>query len=303
MKTKPKIIVIVGPTASGKSDLAVSVAKKIKAKSRTGEKIVGAEVISADSRQVYRGLDIGTGKITRREMKGVPHHLLDVADPKRKFSVAQFVKLANKAVAEILKKEKMPIICGGTGFYIQALVDGVILPDVPPNYSLRKKLEKKSCEELFAELKKKDPSRAKTIDKNNKVRIIRALEIIEEVGSVPKINQWKDGGKFDPIFIGIKTDPSKLREKIRARVLKRMKLGMVAEAMRLHKNELSFKRMRELGLEYKYLADLLEKKISHAEFIEILTQKDWQYAKRQMTWFKKDKRIRWLTPAQAKKFI
>jgi tRNA dimethylallyltransferase len=126
---KPRVLVIVGPTATGKSDLAVRLAKKFK-----------GEIISADSRQVYAGLDIGTGKITKAEMKGVPHYLLDVANPKKKFSVVKYVELAEKAIQEIVNKGKLPIIVGGTGFYIEALVDGVVLPDVPPDNKLRKKL-------------------------------------------------------------------------------------------------------------------------------------------------------------------
>src|SRR3989344_110021 len=126
MESRPKILVIVGPTTSGKSALAVRVAKQF-----------GGEVISADSRQVYRGLDIGSGKITVEEMRGVPHHLLDIADPREQFSVAEYQKLAGKKVDEILARKKLPIICGGTGLYIRALVDNLVLPPAPPNPALR----------------------------------------------------------------------------------------------------------------------------------------------------------------------
>ncbi len=165
--SKPKIIVIPGPTASGKSNLAVKLAKKF-----------NGEIISADSRQVYKGLDIGSGKITKKEMRGVPHYLLDVASPKRTFTVSQYQKLAKKALEKILAKNKLPIVCGGTGFYIDALIYNYNLPAIPPQPKLRKQLEQKSTEELFEQLKKIDLKRAENIDKNNRRRIIRALEII-----------------------------------------------------------------------------------------------------------------------------
>ena len=158
MKQKlPKLIVILGQTATGKSGLAIKLAKKF-----------SGEIISADSRQVYKGMDIGTGKVTKKEMKGVPHYLLGVASPKRYFTVIQYKKLAMRAINKILKKGKLPILCGGTGFYIQAVVDGIVIPEVSPDWKLRKKLEKKSKKELFKILKELDSKRAKTIDKNNK---------------------------------------------------------------------------------------------------------------------------------------
>ena len=151
-----KLIVILGPTASGKSELAVKLAKKF-----------NCEIISADSRQVYRRMDIGTGKVTKKEMQGIPHYLLDVANPKRRFTVAQYRRLALGAIDKIFKKNKVPILCGGTGFYIQAVVDGILIPGVPPDWKLRKKIEKKSSKELYLMLKKIDPGRAKTIEKGN----------------------------------------------------------------------------------------------------------------------------------------
>ena len=143
--SKPKILVIVGPTAVGKSDMAVFLAKKIK-----------GEVISADSRQVYKGLDIGTGKITKKEMQKIPHHLLDVEDPKKTFNADKFLKLAKEKIKGILKREKVPIICGGTGFYINLLTENIKLPSVKPNKKLREKLQKESLEKLVSILEKID---------------------------------------------------------------------------------------------------------------------------------------------------
>ncbi|HEY4512448.1 MAG TPA: tRNA (adenosine(37)-N6)-dimethylallyltransferase MiaA [Candidatus Paceibacterota bacterium] len=281
---KPKIVAIVGPTASGKSDLAVVVAKKF-----------NGEVISADSRQVYKGLDIGTGKITKKEMRGVPHHLLDVANPKTQFSVDKYKELADKAITNILAKGRIPILCGGTGFYVDAVAKNISLPNVPPNPKLRKILAKKSASTLFTMLRKLDPNRAKSIQKENKVRLIRALEICKSIGHVPHL-EVEPPSKYEVLYIGILWKPRIHKEKIRARLLKRMNKGMIAEAKRLHKQGLSWKRMHALGLEYHYLALYLQKQISKNEMIEKLNSSIWHYAKRQMTWFKRNKDIVWMDP-------
>lgn len=277
-KEKNAILIIVGPTASGKSSLAVRLAKKI-----------NGEIISADSRQVYRGLNIGTGKITKREMDGVPHYLLDVADPEKQFTASDFVRLARQAIEHIRKRKKLPIIVGGTGFYIDALVGKIFLPPVPPNQSLRQKLEKKTTEELFKLLKQKDARRARTIDRHNKIRLIRALEIVEKIGEVPppvKIN----GLNSRLIFIGLK--PSDLEERIYKRLIERFE-GMIEEGKKLHKKGLSYKRMFELGLEYRYIAMFLKGEIKKSEMLAELFNKIRQYSKRQMTWFKHNKKIKW----------
>jgi len=301
-----KILVIVGPTASGKSDLAVRLAQRF-----------NGEVVSADSRQVYKGLDIGTGKITVVEMQGVQHHLLDVASPLRKFTVERYKKLAAKAIADIAKRGKVPIICGGTGFYIDALVDGVEFPNVSPNPKLRAELAKLGAQDptvLLARLAKLDPERAAGIDPHNLRRIIRAIEIATELGKVPKISTdqnstVKTTSPYDPLFIGINPDPETLRTKIQTRLIDRIeKHGMIEEAQKLHDGTiskatgttesagatpLSWKRMEELGLEYRYLALFLQGKITRAEMIKRLGFEIWHYAKRQLTWFKRNKRIQW----------
>ncbi|MDP6527839.1 MAG: tRNA (adenosine(37)-N6)-dimethylallyltransferase MiaA [Candidatus Pacebacteria bacterium] len=280
-KKREKIVVVVGPTSSGKSDLAVLIAKKF-----------NGEVISADSRQVYKGLDIGTGKITKREMKGVKHHLLDVVSPKKVFTVVDFKEKAEKAIENIAKGGKIPIVAGGTGFYIQALIDDINFPPVKANKTLRDALRKKSIKELHEELSKLDPDRAENIDSKNKVRLIRAIEIAKSVGRVPKISK---NNNYDVLIIGIEVDPKKLRERIKARLKKRIKVGMVKEARNLHERGLTYKRMEELGLEYRYLALFLKGEISKEEMFDRLETKIWQYSKRQNTWFRKDKRIIWLS--------
>ncbi len=278
---KQKIIVVCGPTATGKSDYAVDLAKK-----------VGGEIISADSRQVYRGLDIGSGKITKREMKGIPHHLLDVADPKRVFSVSQYQALATKAITDIAKHGKVPIVCGGTGFYIDAIVSGTVFPAVKPNRALREKLQKEPIEVLAKKLQKLDPKRFALIDAKNKVRLIRAIEIATELGSVPEL---KKNSQYDIVWHYLDFPDEVLKKRIHDRLLKRIKAGMVKEVEQLHKNGVSWKRLEALGLEYRYLALFLQKKpfgsaqdkLSKEAILNELERAIWQYAKRQRTWFKK----------------
>lgn len=291
MSEKNKIIVILGPTASGKSDVAVSLAKKFK-----------GEVISADSRQVYKGLDIGTGKITKKEMKGIPHYLLDVAFPKKRFTASEFKNFSEKAIVKIIKNKKVPIICGGTGFYIDALLGEKQIPKVPPNPELRKKLEKKSAEEFFKVLKKLDPERAKNIDAKNPRRLIRAIEICKVLRKVPKFELRSMN--YEVCKIGIKIPDEELKKRINKRIDKWFRQGLIKEVRNLHKKGLSWKRMSELGLEYKivsnFLRSPLRSKVSKAPFDTLqlkkeMAEKTWQYAKRQKTWFKKDKNIVWFT--------
>lgn len=286
---KRKMLVIVGPTASGKSDLAVRLAKKW-----------NGEVVSADSRQVYRSLDIGTGKITKQEMRGVPHHLIDVASPTKTFTVAQYKKLADKSIGRIWSRGKLPIVCGGTGFYVRAVIDNLIIPEVPPNKKLREYLDKKPVSELFAMLKKLDPRRAGEIDSKNPRRLIRAIEIAKHLGKVPAltIRQRKD---CDILEIGIAINNDELKTRIKKRLFSRIKHGMIDEAKRLYKQGLSLRRMNDLGLEYRYLAKYLNGEISKKEMVIKLEKEIWQYAKRQRTWFKKDKRIRWHMLSDKKK--
>jgi tRNA dimethylallyltransferase len=287
---KPRLLVICGPTATGKSDLAVMLAKKF-----------SGEIISADSRQVYKGLNIGTGKITTKEMAGIPHYLLDVASPRTKFSVVNYVDKSEKAIDEIFRKNKTPILVGGTGFYIEALIDGVVLPDVPPDQKLRANLLRKTSVELVRMLTRLDPKRAAAIDPHNIRRLIRAIEIAKALGKVPKVKKHKP--HFKPLIIGLNLESAELRSKIHTRLLKRLDQGMIEEVRKLHKAGLSWKRMNELGLEYRYVALFLQKKISKEEMVTKLETEIWHYAKRQITWFKRDKRIKWFSPANLTEMI
>ncbi len=285
-KKETKIIVVLGQTATGKSDLAVHLAKKFR-----------GEVISADSRQVYKGMDIGTGKITKKEMKGVPHHLLDVLNPKNVFSVADFQKLALHKIREISKHGKVPIIAGGTGFYIDSILYDVEYPSVKTDKNLRKQLSKKPAAILFKILKRLDPRRAKEIDQHNPRRLIRAIELAKFFGQVPIVTK-NPRKEYEVLKIGVRLHPEILKAKIKYRLLKRINKGMLKEVSKLHENGLSWKRMRELGLEYKYISLFLEKKINRSEMIEALATAIWRYAKRQMTWFKRDPDIKWFDPSK-----
>ncbi|HEX9722562.1 MAG TPA: tRNA (adenosine(37)-N6)-dimethylallyltransferase MiaA [Candidatus Paceibacterota bacterium] len=293
------LIVIVGPTASGKSDLGVALAQKF-----------AGEVVSADSRQVYRGLDIGSGKITKKEMLGVPHHLLSVASPKRKFSVAQYQKLAQKAIRDIQKRGKLPILVGGTPFYVYAAADGSLFPEVKPNPKLRAELEKLSTEQLLAKLKKLDPERVSTLQQSsgqdkNKRRLIRALEIVITTGKpVPKLRMGENGFRPDLLMIGVKRSPEELKQRIHDRLLERLKHGMINEVDHLHDAGLSWKRLEEFGLEYRDVAKYLQGKISKKEMIENIQKESEDFARRQMVWFKKDPRIHWVSSyPEAKKLV
>ncbi|MBI3638545.1 tRNA (adenosine(37)-N6)-dimethylallyltransferase MiaA [Candidatus Wolfebacteria bacterium] len=300
-----KIIVILGPTASGKSDLAVRVARRF-----------DGEVISADSRQVYKGLDIGSGKVPRDKKnpksyipnskfyfyKGIRHHLLDVASPKQVFSVSQYQKLASKAIKDIIKRKKIPIICGGTGFYIDSLIYDYKLPEVKPDKKIRAELEKKSTEELFKQLKKLDPRRAKNIDRCNRRRLIRALEICLTTGKPTpspadiRANQHVYQRKLASILkIGVKKPPEELKKMIYKRLIKRLNIGMIKEVKNLHeKQKISWKRLDDLGLEYRYVSRYLHGLIIKKEMIDSIQKESEKYAKRQMTWFKRDKNIIWI---------
>ena len=294
------LVVIVGPTSSGKSALAVQLAKKFH-----------GEIISADSRQVYKGLDIGSGKITQKERMGILHHLLDVASPKRRFTVSDYQKLAGKAILDIQKRNKLPFLVGGSPFYIYAVVDGWTIPEAKPNPLLRKTLEKLSAQELFLKLKKFDPERARTIERKNKRRLIRALEIVLTTGKpVPPMQKnvitttpWCNN---EYVFIGIKKSPQELKKLIAQRLEKRLRgrNNMIAEVQKLYHSGLSWKRLEEFGLEYRYIAQYLQGKLTLNEMKEKLQKASIDFSRRQMSWFKKDKRIHWIeNTLQAEKLL
>lgn len=284
-KSIPNLVAVVGPTASGKSALGVTLAQSL-----------GGEIISADSRQVYHGMDIGTGKVTISEMAGIPHHLLDVADPRDTYTVAHFVHDARDAITLIQSRNKLPIVVGGTGQYIDTLLDNISLPAVPANTALRATLAGKSTEELFEILTAKDPIRAASIDRRNPRRLERAIEISEALGSVPPLAPVES--PYNVLYIGIDLPKEELNARIAKRLSERLGTGMIEEVRNLHdKAGLSWERLESLGLEYRFIARHLQGHLTRQEMESLLLQAIVNYASRQMTWFRRNKRIHWVKTA------
>ncbi|MCA9360285.1 tRNA (adenosine(37)-N6)-dimethylallyltransferase MiaA [Candidatus Nomurabacteria bacterium] len=287
---KPKAIAVVGPTASGKTSLSIQLAKRF-----------NGEVISADSRQVYTGLDLGTGKVTVEEMDGVPHHLLDIMDPKGVYNAAEFELDATTAILDIHSRGRVPIIAGGTFFYLDMLRGKHQVASVPPDNNFRLTLASCTTPELFEKLKELDISRAETIDEHNRPRLIRALEIINTLGHVPKVE--KNESPYDWLVIGVDIDKVRLHANIHTRLAERLSAGMIDEVCELHKNGLTYERMHELGLEYRYIAMYLEQKLKYEVMVKDLEIKIRQYAKRQMTWLRRDDEIEWFKPTKPEKIF
>lgn len=286
MSKDRKIIIIVGPTASGKSALGVALAKKF-----------GGEIISADSRQIYRGLEISSGAVNKKEAGGIPHHLLGVANPKKTFTVSEYKKLARKKMEEIWGRNKLPILVGGTGLYIRAAVDGLVIPEVKPNPKLRRELEKKSVSELSLILKKKDVRRWREIDRKNPRRLIRAIEIATALGKVPAIRMNPLAAEV--LFLGIRKEGKMLESAIGKRVSKMIQEGLIAETKKLAEIGVPERKIREFGFEYSNTLDFIGGKIgSKPELIDRIVKSTLDYAKRQMTWFGKDERIIWVRNKQ-----
>lgn len=301
MKNKlPKIIVVSGPTASGKTDLAIHLAKKF-----------GGEVICADSRTVYRYMDIGTAKPIRKgqkpkkdkdrylyyTVKAVPHYALDIVNPDQNYSVADFKELAVNIANSMIERGKIPFLVGGTGLYIKAVVDNLDFPENASSPKIRQQLEKEiekyGLARLCKKLLKLDPAAEKFIDPKNPRRIIRALEVILTTGQ--KFSDQRKKGKkiFDALQIGIKVDKEVLKERISKRVEKMAKAGFIDEVKKL-KKKYGCKTPAMSGIGYKQFCLYLDKKISFEQAKENFKLGDRHYSKRQMTWFKKDKRVKWI---------
>ncbi|MDO8567051.1 MAG: tRNA (adenosine(37)-N6)-dimethylallyltransferase MiaA [bacterium] len=287
-----KILCIAGPTASGKSSRAVEEALKgfVNLSSNEGfTKPFMGEIISVDSRQVYRGLDIGTEKITVEEMRGVPHHLIDILEANETYSAGNFVADAARLIEEISARGKLPILVGGTHFYFDALLFG--LPTgVDANPALREELEKLETEELFARVRGADARRADELDPQNRRRLIRALEIIDSLGAIPPrlVNTPSFGTRLNLVLEWIVIDPSReeLRTRIEVRLQSALDRGLINEVRRV-RGEVGDARLNELGLEYKIVGEFLRNERTEESLLPTLSAKLWQYARRQKAWLRK----------------
>lgn len=287
---KEPMVVISGPTASGKSEIAVKLAKRI-----------GGSVISADSMQVYRGLDIGTAKITEKEMEGIPHYLIDVADPKEEFHVVRYQGLARQAVDEIRGMGRLPILCGGTGFYIQALLYGIDFTDEGEDRTFRASLtalaEKEGKEALHRMLSRVDEKAAEEIHPNNVKRVIRALEFYHLSG-IPISEHNAAERRKEPVyqsaFFCITMDRERLYQRIDERVDLMMEKGLLEEVRSLKEQGLTRSHVSMQGLSYQELLSYLEGEISLEEAVRIIKRDSRHYAKRQLTWMRRERDVIWI---------
>ncbi len=287
-----KLIIILGPTASGKSSLAVCLAKQF-----------NGEIISADSRQVYREMDIGTAKISEKGMADIPHYLIDIIRPDQPFTLAQFKKRAVKKINESQEKGKLPFLVGGTGLYIQTIADNLKIPRVKPDKKLRERLEGKTSQQLYRQLKKIDPKALAEININNKRRIIRALEVCLLTGKPFSRQKEKGQPLFDICQIGINLNREKLDKRISQRIEEMLAQGLIEEVQRLAKKYSSTLPSLS-GIGYQEIISYLNNEITLEQAKELIKVHTRQYARRQISWFKRDSRVHWIkNKKQAEIFV
>jgi tRNA dimethylallyltransferase len=283
---KEKIVVVVGPTASGKTSLGISLAEQFH-----------GEVVCADSRQIYRGMDIGTAKPSPVEMNGVPHHVVNVVNPNQEYSVADYKVAATAAIKDVLKRNHVPIMVGGTGLYIKTVVENLDLPQIKSDPALRAQIEKEieasGLAAAFERLVALDPDAANVVDAKNPRRVVRALEVALITGEPFTAQRKKNEPLWDSLTIGIELPLDQLREKINLRIDLMIQDGLVQEVIDLTKKygneQLAFE-----AIGYREIIDFLNDKISLQEATDLIKMNTWHYAKRQLTWFKKDKTVHWV---------
>ena len=287
MDSKQKLLVIIGPTAVGKTNLSIEMAKQY-----------NGEIISGDSMQIYRGMDIGTAKITKEEMQGIPHHLIDIKEPEENFSVAEFQLLVRAKINEIAKRGKLPIIVGGTGLYIQSVIYDYQFSDVPGDEAFRLELEERvkriGNDALYKELQAVDPESAAQIHPNNVRRVIRALEIFHLTGKTMQEYQRKQQPDlmYETALVGLTMDREKLYERINLRVDIMVKQGLLDEVKSLYNQGLrDCQSIQAIG--YKEIYDYLDEKVTWDVAVEQLKQNSRRYAKRQLTWFRNKMDVKW----------
>ncbi len=296
MKNKEKLLVLIGPTAVGKTSLSIELAQRF-----------GGEIISGDSMQIYQGMDIGTAKITTEEMKGIPHHLIDIKRPDESFSVAEFQELVRGKISEIANRGKLPMIVGGTGLYVQSVLFDYEFTEAVSDAEFRRELELEAEElgndAIHQRLREVDPASAEKIHPNNVRRVIRALEVFHGTGIPMSVHQSRQEGKpqYDHCLIGLDMDRDLLYSRINARVDIMMEQGLLKEVERLYKSGLrNCQSIQAIG--YKELYEYLDGKVTLDEAVENLKQNSRRYAKRQLTWFRNKMDVEWFTmPPEPKK--
>ena len=280
-KTKSKVIAVVGPTASGKTAYSIELAEKI-----------GGEIISADSRLVYKGLDIGTAKPTIEEQKGIPHYMIDIVEPEVEYSAGLYVKEARKCIDDILSRGKSPIIAGGTGLYFRILLEQYDLPEVPPNYQLREELKKLDSTELHSILRDLDSEAADKIYENDKKKLLRYIEIIKSTGKKISEASGISEPEFDVEWIGCNFPRDILYERINKRVDMMIENGLIEETKQLlNKHGRINNLLYTIG--YQEIISYLDGEMTLDEASALLKQNSRRYAKRQLTWFRKNENIKW----------
>lgn len=289
MEKKPKVIVICGPTASGKTGLSIELAKKI-----------DGEIVSCDSMQIYKDMTIGTAKPTPEEMQGIPHYLIDFVSPDMRYSVADFQKDAEAAIEEILAKNKVPIVVGGTGLYVDSLIYHIQYPEIEIDLTYRKQLEemigKQGLEVAYQKAKEIDPEAADKISSNDKKRIMRILEIYHQTGKTKtelELESRKVEPPYDYLVYAINMDRDKLYDRINQRVDIMIEQGLIEEVQLLLQKYKHFPTAMQ-GLGYKEVVYYLQGNMTKEEMIEKLKMETRRYAKRQLTWFRKNKEIKWI---------
>jgi tRNA dimethylallyltransferase len=281
----PKLVAVVGTNASGKSNLGIQLAKSF-----------SGEVISADSRQVYRGLDLAAGKLSAQDMQGVRHHLIDIVDFEVRFSLADFQRLAYEVIDEIIARQHQPFLVGGTGMYVRSVVQGYQLTDAAPDLALRRELEQFGDDELWQRLRAHSPEGAQIIDPRNRRRLIRAIEVVEKGHSyrLTPVNS----PRYEMLELGLTWPRDVLRSRIEVRLRQRISAGMIAEAQAIIGKGVSHERLEDLGLEYRHISRyLLGHYRDQEELIEQLGSAIWRFSARQMSWFRRDQSIIWLDTA------
>ena len=272
-----KLIAVMGTNASGKSGLGIELAARY-----------GGEVVSADSRQVFRGLDLGSGKITPEETKGVPHHLIDVCEPGEFFSMADFQRLAYAAIDDILSRGKLPFLVGGTGLYVDAVIDGYELSEIEPDLALRAHLETFETPALYEMLKKKLPDTQ--IDPKNRNRVMRALERL----AADDYHPGRRSPRYEVLKLGVTWPREILKQRIDERLERRLQQGMIDEVKGLMDAGVSTEFLTKLGLEYRYITEYLLGQWTYDQMLDELARAIKRFAKRQMTWFRKEENLHWL---------